>query len=211
MKTRIKVCGITSVEDAEAAVNAGADAIGLVFYEKSPRYVTVEQARKIALSVPPFIAVVGLFVDADDDFMQTVLDQVPLTLLQFHGNEQDDWCQRWQRQYIKAVRVKPDMLLEQVVRQYPGASGVLLDAYRKGVPGGTGESFDWDLIPASLNKPVVLAGGLDAANVARAINRVSPFAVDVSSGVETKPGEKNHDAIDAFAKAVVGDNSLISE
>ena len=113
MKTRIKVCGITSVDDAAAAINAGADAIGLVFYAKSPRNVTIEQAREIALSIPPFVSVVGLFVDADDEFMETVLEQVPLTLLQFHGNEQDDWCQRWQRQYIKAIRVRPELSLEQ--------------------------------------------------------------------------------------------------
>ncbi|AMO56852.1 phosphoribosylanthranilate isomerase [Endozoicomonas montiporae] len=209
-KTRIKVCGITTVEDALAAVDAGADAIGLVFYAKSPRHVSIEQAREIAACVPPFISVVGLFVDADDDFVQSVLEQVPLTLLQFHGNEPDHWCQQWNRQYIKALRVRPEMSLEKAVAQYPGASGVLLDAYRKGVPGGTGESFDWRLIPDSLEKPVVLAGGLEATNVAEAIKRVSPYAVDVSSGVETKPGVKNHDAVRAFVRAVVSENGLIS-
>ena len=209
-KTRIKVCGITSVEDALAAVDAGADAIGLVFYDKSPRHVTIAQAREIAACVPPFISVVGLFVDADEVFMQSVLNQVPLTLLQFHGNEPDDWCQQWNRQYIKALRVRPEMSVNHAVAQYPGASGVLLDAYRKGVPGGTGESFDWRLIPDSLEKPVILAGGLDATNVAEAIRRVSPFAVDVSSGVEQKPGVKNHDAVRAFARAVVDVNGLIS-
>ncbi|MCW7552180.1 phosphoribosylanthranilate isomerase [Endozoicomonas gorgoniicola] len=209
-KTRIKVCGITSVEDAVAAVDAGADAIGLVFYEKSPRFVSIEQAREIAASVPPFISVVGLFVDAEDEFIQAVLEQVPLTLLQFHGNEPDSWCQRWNRQYIKALRVRPEMSVKQVVAKYPGASGVLLDAYRKGVPGGTGESFDWTLIPDSLEKPVVLAGGLSATNVAEAIKKVSPFAVDVSSGVELKPGVKNHDAVRAFARAVVRENDQAS-
>ena len=206
-KTRIKVCGITSVEDALAAVDAGADAIGLVFYDKSPRCVSIGQARDIAACIPPFVSVVGLFVDADDEFMQAVLEQVPLTLLQFHGNESDRWCQRWNRQYIKALRVRPEMPVKQAVAQYPGASGVLLDAYRKGVPGGTGESFDWRLIPDSLEKPVILAGGLDATNVAEAIKRVSPFAVDVSSGVELEPGVKNHDAIRAFARAVVNESS----
>ena len=206
-KTRIKVCGITSVEDALAAVDAGADAIGLVFYDKSPRCVSISQARDIAACIPPFISVVGLFVDADDEFMQAVLEHVPLTLLQFHGNESDRWCQRWNRQYIKALRVRPEMSVKQAVAQYPGASGVLLDAYRKGVPGGTGESFDWRLIPDSLEKPVILAGGLDATNVAEAIKRVSPFAVDVSSGVELEPGVKNHDAIRAFARAVVNESS----
>lgn len=201
-KTRIKVCGITSVDDALAAVNAGADAIGLVFYEKSQRNVSIDQANIIAGSVPPFISVVGLFVDADDAFLQDVLDQVPLTLLQFHGNEQDDWCRRWQRQYIKALRVRPGMSLEKAVADYPGASGVLLDAYRKGIPGGTGESFDWNLIPESLNKPVVLAGGLHANNVGQAISRVAPYGVDVSSGVEIKPGIKDHNEIAAFIEAV---------
>ena len=206
-KTRIKVCGIISVEDALAAVDAGADAIGLVFYDKSPRCVSISQARDIAACIPPFISVVGLFVDADDEFMQAVLEHVPLTLLQFHGNESDRWCQRWNRQYIKALRVRPEMSVKQAVAQYPGVSGVLLDAYRKGVPGGTGESFDWRLIPDSLEKPVILAGGLDATNVAEAIKRVSPFAVDVSSGVELEPGVKNHDAIRAFARAVVNESS----
>ena len=205
-KTRIKVCGITSVADALAAVDAGADAIGLVFYDNSPRCVSIARARDIAACVPPFISVVGLFVDADNEFMQAVLEQVPLTLLQFHGNEPDSWCQRWNRQYIKALRVRPEMSVKQAVAQYPGASGVLLDAYRKGVPGGTGEAFDWRLIPGSLEKPVILAGGLDATNVAEAIERVAPFAVDVSSGVELEPGVKNHDALRAFARAVVSES-----
>ena len=202
LPTRIKVCGITSVDDAQAAVNAGADAIGLVFYDKSPRYVTVEQAREIALSVPPFVSVVGLFVDASDGYLSQVLEQVPLTLLQFHGNEVDSWCQGWQRQYIKALRVCPDMSLPDEIANYPGASGILLDAYRKGVPGGTGESFDWGLIPEALEKPVVLAGGLHENNVSQAIDQVAPYAVDVSSGVESQPGIKDHDKLEAFIKAV---------
>ena len=202
LPTRIKVCGITSVDDARAAVEAGADAIGLVFYEKSPRYVTVEQARQIARTVPPFVTVVGLFVNASDEYMQEVLAQVPLTLLQFHGDEADDWCRGWRRQYIKALRVRPGMSLPDAIAACPGASGVLLDAYRKGVPGGTGESFDWGLIPDSLEKPVILAGGLHEHNVVQAIDQIAPYAVDVSSGVESQPGIKDHDKLVAFIKAV---------
>lgn len=201
LPTRIKVCGITSVDDAQAAVKAGADAIGLVFYKKSPRFVTVEQAQLIAHSVPPFVSIVGLFVNASDKDMKEVLAQVPLTLLQFHGNEEDNWCQGWQRQYIKALRVRPDMSLPDAIANYPGASGILLDAYRKDIPGGTGEPFDWGLIPPLLEKPVILAGGLDADNVARAIDQVAPYAVDVSSGVESAPGIKDHDKLAAFTKA----------
>ena len=202
LSVRIKVCGITSVDDARAAVRAGANAIGLVFYEKSPRYVTVEQAQQIARSVPPFVAVAGLFVNAGDQEVKEVLAQVPLTLLQFHGDEDDGWCQGWQRQYIKALRVRPDLSLPGAIADYPGASGILLDAYRKGIPGGTGESFDWGLIPPALDKPLILAGGLHENNVAQAIGQVAPYAVDVSSGVESRPGIKDHDKLAAFIRAV---------
>lgn len=199
--TRIKVCGITSVEDARAAVAAGAEALGLVFYRKSPRFVTVEQAREIVHSVPPFITLVGLFVDASDHEIETVLQAVPLTLLQFHGREKDSDCRRWGLRYIKALRVRPEESVEEMAGKYPGACALLLDTYRKGIPGGTGETFDWQLVPPDLSRPVILAGGLHPDNVADAIQQVAPYAVDVSSGVERAPGIKDHEKIEAFAKA----------
>lgn len=202
LKARIKVCGVTSVADASAAVAAGADAIGLVFYPPSPRYISIEQAREIAQSIPPFVTVVGLFVDASEQEIEAVLDQVPLTLLQFHGKETDAECQRWGRKYIKALRVRPDASVEEMAAEYPGACGLLLDTYRKGVPGGTGESFNWQLIPRSLlaSRPIILAGGLGVDNVGKAIEEVGPYAVDVSSRVESAPGIKDHDLINAFFK-----------
>ena len=199
---RIKICGITRPEDGLAAVNSGADAIGLVFYEKSSRCVSVAQAAEIVSVLPPFVTVVGLFVDAPAAQIQSVLDAVPLSLLQFHGNETEPECARWGMRYLKAFRVRPEQSVETMVSLYHSASGYLLDSYKPGEPGGTGESFDWALIPQSLAKPVVLAGGLSPENVAQAINRVRPYGVDVSSGVESQPGIKDHDKINAFVKAV---------
>lgn len=200
--TRIKVCGITSVEDALAVTAAGADAIGLVFYPKSPRYVSVETAAEIAACLPPFISITGLFVDADPKDIQKTLDRVPLSLLQFHGNEAPEQCERWGMRYIKAFRVRPDSFVEEMVKPYASACGYLLDSYQKGVPGGTGESFDWHLIPDNLNRPVILAGGLNPDNVSLAISKVKPYGVDVSSGVEMRPGIKDHPKVKAFIKAV---------
>ncbi|MRI35011.1 phosphoribosylanthranilate isomerase [Endozoicomonas sp. OPT23] len=205
-ETRIKVCGVTSVEEARAAVAAGADALGLVFYPASRRFLTVEKAREIALSVPPFITLVGLFVDAGEQEIQEILDHVPLGLLQFHGNETDQECGRWRRRYMKALRIRPDTPVRKLVDAYPGACGLLLDTYRKGVPGGTGEAFDWQLTPkeliASLDKPIVLAGGLTPDNVSEAIEQVAPYAVDVSSGVENSQGGKDPEKMRAFIQAV---------
>ncbi|WP_317142044.1 phosphoribosylanthranilate isomerase [Endozoicomonas sp. 8E] len=201
LKTRIKVCGVTSVEEALAAVNAGADALGLVFYAPSKRFVSVSKAREIAAAVPPFITLVGLFVDAEEAVIRGVLDQVPLDLLQFHGNETDQECERWRRRYIKALRVRLGTSVEESAAAYPGACGLLLDSYRKGIPGGTGEAFDWQLIPDSLDKPVILAGGLNPENVSQAIEQVAPFAVDVSSGVENDRG-KDPEKMKAFVEAV---------
>lgn len=199
--TRIKVCGITSVEDARKAATAGVDAIGLVFYEKSPRHVSIARAAEIARSVPPFMSVVGLFVNASDAFMQEVLATVPFSLLQFHGDESEQECRRWGRRYIKAFRVRSDIPVSDMVKPYVSASGYLLDSYHKGVPGGTGESFDWDLIPGDLDKPVILAGGLNPDNAAQAIAQVRPYAIDVSSGVESAPGIKDLETINALVKA----------
>ncbi|EGH24118.1 N-(5'-phosphoribosyl)anthranilate isomerase [Pseudomonas amygdali pv. mori str. 301020] len=201
---RSKICGITRIEDALAAAGAGADAIGLVFYPKSPRAVTVLQARAIIAALPPFITTVGLFVNASRCELNETLDAVALDMLQFHGDETPDECDGYHRPYIKALRVKAGDDIAQVCRTYRNARGVLLDTYVEGVPGGTGETFDWALIPDDLDKPVILAGGLTSANVAQAIAQVRPYAVDVSGGVEKSKGIKDREKILAFMSAVHG-------
>ncbi|WP_409299491.1 phosphoribosylanthranilate isomerase [Pseudomonas sp. KCJK8993] len=199
---RSKICGITRIEDALAAVAAGADAIGLVFYAKSPRAVNVQQARAIIAALPPFVTTVGLFVNASRCELGEILDAVPLDLLQFHGDESAAACEGYHRPYIKALRVKAGDDIAAACLAYPGASGILLDTYVEGVPGGTGEAFDWSLVPQGLSKPIILAGGLSADNVAMAIARVRPYAVDVSGGVEQSKGIKDPAKIQAFMQAV---------
>lgn len=199
---RSKICGITRIEDALSAAEAGADAIGLVFYAKSPRAVSVQQARAIIAALPPFVTTVGLFVDASRQELEEILAAVPLDLLQFHGDESPAFCEALQRPYIKALRVKPGDDLAAQVAAYGQASGVLLDTYVPGIPGGTGEAFDWSLVPQGLNKPIILAGGLVAENVAAAIRQVRPYAVDVSGGVEAGKGIKDAEKIRAFMRAV---------
>ncbi|RMM53152.1 phosphoribosylanthranilate isomerase [Pseudomonas syringae] len=201
---RSKICGITRIEDALAAADAGADAIGLVFYPKSPRAVTVLQARAIIAALPPFITTVGLFVNASRCELNETLDAVALDMLQFHGDETPEECDGYHRPYIKALRVKAGDDIAGVCRTYRNARGVLLDTYVEGVPGGTGETFDWALIPDDLDKPVILAGGLTSANVAQAIAQVRPYAVDVSGGVEKSKGIKDREKILAFMSAVHG-------
>ena len=186
--TRIKICGITRVEDALVAARSGADAIGLVFYERSPRHVAVQQAAQLAAALPPFVTTVGLFVNAEAAFVREVLAQVPLDLLQFHGDESPEYCTQFAKPYIKAIRVKAGVDLLQCAANFCSAKGLLLDAYMEGIPGGTGATFDWGLIPPRLPLPVILSGGLDAENVAAAIEQVRPYAVDVSSGVEASKG-----------------------
>jgi phosphoribosylanthranilate isomerase len=195
---RIKICGITSVEDALSAVSAGADAIGLVFYAASSRAVSIEQARAIAMAVGPFVVVTGLFVNADPEMINAVLAEVPLSLLQFHGDETLAYCEFFQRPYLKAIRMRPELDVDAAISAYPSASGILLDAYRPGVPGGTGESFDWSRVPQQSERPIVLAGGLTAENVADAINSTGVYGVDVSGGVESAPGIKDRTKITAF-------------
>jgi len=203
-RTRVKVCGITRVEDAKTAVDAGADAIGLVFYEPSPRFVRIKQAREIAASVPAFVSVVALFVNADAEYVQDVLNSVRIDLLQFHGDEENDFCSQFQRPFIKAQRVRETSDVVASCVRFPDALEILLDSYKPGVPGGTGESFDWSLIPKSQTKPLILAGGLTPENVAPAIKQVQPFAVDVSGGVEQSKGIKDPAKIDAFLSEVYG-------
>jgi phosphoribosylanthranilate isomerase len=200
--TRIKICGITRVEDGLAAARAGADAIGLVFYPPSPRHVTVAQASEIARALPPFVTTVGLFVNPEAEEVEAVLHQLHLDLLQFHGDEPPEFCRRFGMPYLKAVRVKTGVDLVQYADFYPDAKGLLLDAWVEGVAGGTGKSFDWELIPAQLPLPVVLSGGLDPLNVEAAVRRVNPWAVDVSSGVEAARGIKDAAKIAAFVQGV---------
>jgi len=199
---RSKICGITRIEDALAAAEAGADAIGFVFYAKSPRAVDVRQARAIIAELPPFVTTVGLFVNASRCELNEILEVVPLDLLQFHGDETPADCEGYQRAWIKALRVRPGDDLEAACQLYSGARGILLDTYVAGVPGGTGEAFDWSLVPARLSKPIILAGGLSAANVGQAIAQVRPYAVDVSGGVEQAKGIKSAAKIEAFMQAV---------
>lgn len=200
--TRIKICGITRAEDALAAAHSGADAIGLVFYERSPRLVGIAQARQLADASPPFVTTVGLFVDAEAAFVREVLASVPLDLLQFHGDESPEYCAQFNRPYLKAIRVKAGVDLLQCASDFRSARGLLLDAHVEGVPGGTGTAFDWTLIPKQLPLPVILSGGLDAGNVAAAIKQVRPYAVDVSSGVEAGKGIKDAAKIAAFINEV---------
>ena len=200
--TRIKICGITRREDALAAVRLGADAIGLVFYQRSPRCVSIAQAKQLADTLPPFVAVVGLFVNADAAFVREVLASVPLDLLQFHGDEAPEYCTQFSKPYLKAIRVKAGVDLLQCASDFHSAKGLLLDAHVEGIPGGTGTAFDWNLIPVDLPLPVVLSGGLEAGNVAAAIKQVRPYAVDVSSGVEASKGIKDAAKVAAFIKEV---------
>jgi len=199
---RSKICGITRIEDALAAVEAGADAIGLVFYGKSPRAVSIEQAAAIVQALPPFVTSVGLFVDMPRDQLQQLLQRLPLDLLQFHGDESPADCEGHGRPYIKALRVRPGEDVAAAMAPYAGARGILLDTFVEGVPGGTGASFDWSLVPENAAKPIILAGGLDAGNVATAIRQVRPYAVDVSGGVEASKGIKDAGKIRAFVRAV---------
>ena len=202
MRTRVKICGITSVKDALIAAQHGADAIGLVFYAKSPRHVSITQAAEIVAALPAFVSTVGLFVDAAPEEIHAVLAKVKLDLLQFHGDETPEECRQYGLPYMKAVRVQADTNLLQYAADYGDAKALLLDAFAEGVAGGTGQTFDWNLIPGNLPKNIVLAGGLNASNVGSAIRQVRPYAVDVSGGVEQEKGIKDAEKIAAFMRGV---------
>ncbi len=206
MRTRVKICGITRIEDAQLVIDAGVDAIGLVFYAKSPRFVTNTQAAEISQFIPAFVSRVALFKDAEKQMIESVLQQVEIDLIQFHGSEPADFCEQFDRPYIKALGMKTaerdvDYLITSA-EKYQSAKALLLDAHAPGEAGGTGETFDWTSI-ATIKKPVVLAGGLTVDNVKQAINIVHPFAVDVSSGVESSPGIKDKEKVTAFMQQVV--------
>ena len=198
MRTRVKICGLRQDDDVVVASKAGADALGFVFYPPSPRAVSVDQAARLVAKVPSFVSSVGLFVNASAEQIEQTLQQVPLNLLQFHGDETPEFCQQFGAPWIKAVRMREDINLWQLKEDYHLGQGLLLDAYQKGTPGGTGASFDWQRIPSDLAPEIILAGGLDATNIQAAIAQVQPWAVDISGGVESSKGLKDHAKIDAF-------------
>ncbi len=202
MRTRVKICGITRPEDADAAARAGADAIGLVFYPPSPRHVEIARAARIARGLPPFVSVVALFVNADREQIDEVLSSLPVDIIQFHGNECPDYCAGFDKPWMKAISMKADVDLPAEAERYASASALLVDTYRPGVPGGTGEAFDWRRIPPELAGRIVLAGGLHAGNVADAVRQARPWAVDVSGGVEQSKGIKDARKIADFIQQV---------
>jgi phosphoribosylanthranilate isomerase len=202
LRTRVKICGITRIEDALSAVHYGADAIGLVFYAPSPRNVSFEQAAEIVAALPPFVSVVGLFVNAKPTEIEAVLKRVHLDCLQFHGDESAKDCAQINMPYYKAVRVKSDTNLLQYATEFRHANALLLDTYSDVAVGGTGQVFDWQLIPPNLDVPVILAGGLTVDNVASALRQVKPYAVDVSGGVESSKGIKDKIKIASFIREV---------
>ena len=199
---RIKICGITRPEDALAAAEAGADAVGLVFYAKSKRAVTAVQAREITAVLPPFVSAVALFVNEQPDVIRQILRQVPIDVIQFHGDEDDDFCRQFDRPYLKAVRVQSAADIQTACAKFPNARALLFDAYHPTEYGGTGQSFDWTLLRGNIGKPWILAGGLTAGNVAEAVKTSGAAAVDVSGGVEISGGIKSSEKMAAFIQAV---------
>lgn len=201
MQTQVKICGITSVADAQAAAEAGADLIGLMFYEGSPRYITLATAAEISRSLSPFVQRVGVFVNPSEELVLRAIGECGLNLLQFHGDESSDFCTQFGLMSLKALRVRDAESLRQL--EHFNTDAFLLDAYSKSGLGGTGETFNWDLAVAAqkFGKPIFLAGGLTPENVADAVRKVRPFAVDVSSGVESSPGKKDAAKVRAFIQA----------
>ena len=202
MRTRVKICGLTDVEMAHVAVSHGADAIGLVFYPPSPRFIEIAAAAEIVSSMPAFVTCVGLFVNADQQDVTKAIELTGIDLLQFHGNECPDYCAGFDFPYIKALRMKEDINLLRERERYASARNLLLDTYIPGEPGGTGESFNWERIPQELAPEIILAGGLDPENVDSAIEAVKPYAVDVSGGVESSKGIKSAEKIEQFMRGV---------
>ncbi|TRW90749.1 phosphoribosylanthranilate isomerase [Candidatus Methylobacter oryzae] len=209
MRTRVKICGFTRVEDAVYAAQLGVDAIGLVFYPPSPRNVDIDHAVKIVNALPAFVSVVALFVDEQDSRIREVLEQVPIDCLQFHGDEPAEACRLYGKRYMKAVRMQDGIDIPSLARQYHDAAGLLLDAYHPGAKGGTGSRFDWNRIPEHCELPIILAGGLDENNARQAVQAVKPYALDVSSGVEAEKGVKDALKMAAFVREVNEGNRII--
>ena len=202
MRTRVKFCGLTRLADVDAAVALGVDAIGLVFHPASPRGVDAAQAAQLVAAVPAFVTTVGLFVDAEAERVRSVLEQVPLAALQFHGAEPADYCCSFGRPWIKSVAVRAGVDVKAEAQRFAGAGSLLLDTYDPALAGGTGRSFDWGLVPPEQAQRIILAGGLTAANVADAIRQLRPYAVDVSGGIEQAKGVKDPDKMTDFMKGV---------
>ena len=198
--TKVKICGFTEANNARDAALAGVDAIGLVFYDKSPRNVDILTAQKIIEALPPFINRVGLFVNANPSFIDEILCEVPLDTLQFHGDESVLDCTQYQMPFIKSLRVRPETNVKEIAENFSSASALLLDSFSPSSFGGTGESFDWSLACVKISLLIILAGGLNVDNVNDAIKQVNPYAVDASSGVESAPGVKDIDKIEAFIR-----------
>ncbi len=207
-RTRIKICGITRQSDARAAVEAGADALGLVFYPDSPRAVTLAEAEAVVVALPPSVCLVGLFVDAEPELVTEACEALPLSMLQFHGNEKQAYCRDFGLPWMKALRIAPDTDVEAAMEDYSEANAILLDTWRAGMAGGTGASFDWNKVPRQTGRTLVLAGGLRPDNVAEAIAAAHPYAVDVSGGVEVSPGLKDAGKIAEFIAAVAAADTV---
>lgn len=201
-QTQIKICGFTNAADAIYAAEQGADALGLVFYPPSSRFVDINQARTIVADLPPFVTVTALFLNAEAGYVNEVLTELPISLLQFHGTESEQYCESFNRPYLKSVSMKSTTDVHAYCQQFKTARGFLLDSNVAGAAGGSGEAFDWSLVPRELSAPLVLAGGLEAGNVARAVKQVRPAAVDVSSGVERQKGKKDRDLMQRFIEQV---------
>ncbi|MBL4851872.1 MAG: phosphoribosylanthranilate isomerase [Gammaproteobacteria bacterium] len=202
MRTRVKYCGITRPADAHIAAELGVDALGLVFYPPSPRSVTIEQAREVIAAVPAFVTIVALFVDPEVSEVEAVLTELPIDLLQFHGDESAEQCQRYDWPYIKAVRMQQGVDLPTLSAHHAQSRGLLLDSYQAGVAGGSGQTFDWARVPSGIACPIILAGGLTSDNVATAIEQIQPFAVDVSGGIESAKGIKDSRKMKDFIRSV---------
>jgi len=210
MRTRVKICGFTRVEDAVCAAQLGVDAIGLVFYPLSPRNVGIDQAVKIVNALPAFVSVVALFVDEQESRIREILDRVPIDCLQFHGDEPAEACRLYRKRYMKALRMQDGIDIPRLALHYHDAAGLLLDAYHPGAKGGTGNRFNWELIPENCALPIILAGGLDESNARQAVQTVRPYALDVSSGVEAEKGVKDALKMAAFVREVnEGDRIII--
>lgn len=202
MRVRIKICGITRQKDALLAVNLGADAIGFIFYQDSPRFINVEQAKKISYCLPPYVDKVGVFVNATVEQVTAITEQLRLDYLQFHGDELPQFCNSFAIPYIKVIRMKSDIDLVAKINEFPDASGFLLDTYDPKAYGGTGKSFPWQLVPAEINRPIIVSGGISPDNVQRVIKTLNPYAVDVSSSVEYSPGVKDAGKLQLLFNAV---------
>jgi len=203
-RIRTKICGITCVEDALCAAELGVDALGFNFYEKSPRYIDPAEAGEIVAQLPPFVTAVGLFVNPEEETVNDAVKASGIHLIQFHGDEPDEFCMGFGRPYIKALRVSPELNVAAEMSRFSYASGILLDAFVQGKFGGTGQSFNWDLVPRKTDQAIILAGGLTPQNVEMAIQKASPYAVDVSGGVESSKGKKDSSKMKLFLDTVRG-------